>query len=105
MPRRTDVRLVFQRRLKQARLAEELSQRDLGINAGLDPFVASTRVNRYEKGIHEPDMATVARLAAALKVPTAYLFAEDERLARMILAFEQLSPNEKDQLLSSFEKP
>jgi transcriptional regulator with XRE-family HTH domain len=82
-----------------------LSQKNLGIKAGLDPFVASTRINRYEKGIHEPDMATVARLATALKVPPAYLFAEDERLARMILAFEQLSPNEKDQLLSSVEKP
>jgi transcriptional regulator with XRE-family HTH domain len=97
--------LVFQRRLKQARLAQELSQRDLGIKAGLDPFVASARVNRYEKGVHEPDMATVARLAAALKVPPAYLFAEDDRLARMILAFEQLTPTEKDQLLSSIEKP
>ena len=105
MARKVDVRLVFQRRLKQARLAQELSQRDLGINAGLDPFVASTRINRYEKGIHEPDMATVARLAAALKVPTAYLFAEDERLARMILAFEQLSATEKDQLLKTVEKP
>jgi transcriptional regulator with XRE-family HTH domain len=105
MPRQIDVRLVFQRRLKQARLAQEMSQRDLGIKAGLDPFVASTRVNRYEKGIHEPDMATVARLAAALKVPPAYLFAEDERLARMILAFEQLSASEKDQLLRAVEKP
>ena len=105
MPRRADVRLVFQRRLKQARLAQELSQRDLGIKAGLDPFVASTRINRYEKGIHEPDMATMARLAEALKVPTAYLVAEDERLARMILAFEQLSAAEKDQLLKTLEKP
>jgi transcriptional regulator with XRE-family HTH domain len=105
MPRRADVRLVFQRRLKQARLAQKLSQKDLGINAGLDRFVASTRVNRYEKGIHEPDMATVAHLAAALRVPTAYLFAEDERLARMILAFEQLSSTEKDQLLNSIVKP
>jgi transcriptional regulator with XRE-family HTH domain len=105
MPRRTNIRLVFQRRLKQARLAQELSQKDLGIKAGLDSFVASTRVNRYEKGIHEPDMATVGRLAVALKVPPAYLFTEDERLARMILAFEQLSSTEKDQLLSSLEKP
>jgi len=105
MARKVDVRLVFQRRLKQARLAQELSQRDLGIKAGLDPFVASTRINRYEKGIHEPDMATVARLADALKVPTAYLFAEDERLARMILAFEQLSASEKEQLLKTVEKP
>ena len=50
-------------------------------------------------------MATVGRLATALKVPAAYLFAEDERLARMILAFEQLSAAEKDRLLASMEKP
>lgn len=105
MPRQIDVRLIFQRRLKQARLDHQMSQRDLGIEAGLDPFVAATRINRYEKGIHEPDMATMARLAAALKVPTAYLVADDERLARMILAFDQLSATEKDRLLQAVEKP
>lgn len=105
MPRQIDVRLVFQRRLKQARLDRQMSQRDLGIEAELDPFVAATRINRYEKGIHEPDMATMSRLAAALKVPTAYLVADDERLARMILAFDQLSATEKDRLLQTIEKP
>lgn len=65
----------------------------------MDQFVASTRINRYERGIHEPDLATVARLAEALKVPVAYLFAEDERLANMILAFDRLTASEKDKLL------
>ena len=104
MPRRVDIRLVFQGRLKEARLGCQFSQKELGIRAGLDPFVASTRINRYEQGIHEPDMATVARLADALGVPTAYLFADDdERLARMILAFEQLPAPEKDRLLKTLE--
>lgn len=103
MPRRTDIRLVFQRRLKEARLRRQLSQKDLGIQAGLDPFVASTRINRYELGVHEPDMATIERLATALAVPMAYLFADDERLARMILAFEQLPAAEKDRLLKAIE--
>jgi transcriptional regulator with XRE-family HTH domain len=105
MPRRFDIRLVFQRRLKEARLRCQFSQKELGIQAGLDPFVASTRINRYEQGIHEPDMATVARLADALGVPTAYLFTDDDRLARMILAFEQLSAAEKDRLLKTLEHP
>lgn len=104
MPRRTDIRLVFQRRLKQVRTDRQMSQKDLGVKAGLDPFVAATRVNRYEKGVHEPDMATVARLAEALKVPVAYLLTEDERLARMILAFDALSTTQKDELLHSIEK-
>lgn len=103
MPRRTDIRLVFQRRLKEARLRGQLSQKELGIQAGLDPFVASTRINRYELGVHEPDMATIERLATALAVPTAYLFADDDRLARMILAFEQLPAAEKDRLLKVIE--
>lgn len=103
MPRRTDIRLVFQRRLKEARLRRQLSQKELGIQAGLDPFVASTRINRYELGVHEPDIATIERLAAALAVPTAYLFADDDRLARMILAFEQLPAAEKDRLLKAME--
>ncbi|QNK01302.1 helix-turn-helix domain-containing protein [Dyella telluris] len=105
MPRRTDIRLVFQGRLKETRVRHELSQRELGIQAGLDLFVASTRINRYEQGVHEPDMATVARLAAALQVPVAYLFADDERLARMILAFDQLPAAEKDRLLKVVESP
>lgn len=95
---------IFSKRLKQARQDAGLSQKELGILAGLDLFVASTRINRYEKGIHEPDMATIARLAATLKVPTAYLFAEDERLARMILAFELLTATEKERLLKSIER-
>jgi transcriptional regulator with XRE-family HTH domain len=99
MPRRSDIRLVFCQRLKEARERCRLSQKQLGLRAGLDQFVASTRINRYERGIHEPDLATVARLAEALKVPVAYLFAEDERLANMILAFDRLTASEKDKLL------
>jgi hypothetical protein len=48
-------------------------------------------------------MATAERLASALSVPTAYLFAGDERLARMILGFDQLLAAEKDKLLKTLE--
>jgi len=103
MPRKTDIRQTFQRRLKEARERKQLSQKDLGIQAGLDQFVASTRINRYELGVHEPDMATIERMAQTLDVPVSYLFADDERLARMILAFSQLSVNDKDRLLKDIE--
>jgi transcriptional regulator with XRE-family HTH domain len=105
MAHEQDIRLVFQRRLRAARERLHLSQKELGIRAGLDQFVASTRINRYELGVHEPDMATVERLARAMAVPAAYLFAGDERLARMILAFEQMSVAEKEKLLKSLETP
>jgi transcriptional regulator with XRE-family HTH domain len=103
MARRTNIRLVFQQRLKEARLRIGLSQKDVGIEAGLDPFVASARINRYEVGVHEPDLSTISRLAQALGVPAAYLFAEDDRLARLILAFDSLSVAEKERLLKSIE--
>lgn len=99
MARHDDLRLVFQHRLKMAREMKEQSQKQLGVDAGLDPFVASTRINRYELGVHQRDLATVERLAEALTVPPAYLFAGDERLAKMILAFDKLSVAEKDRLL------
>lgn len=104
MVRKQDVRLIFQNRLKMARERLNISQKELGIRAGLDSFVASTRINRYELGVHQPDMATAERLANALSVPTAYLFAGDERLARMILAFDQMSVAEKERLLKTLEE-
>ena len=103
MPRSTDIQAIFQYRLRAARERKSLSQKQLGIQAGLDSFVSSTRINRYELGVHQPDVATVQRLADVLEVPVAYLFAGDERLARMILAFERLSATEKDQLLKKIE--
>lgn len=99
MPRHEPLQLVFQHRLRAAREMKERSQKQLGVDAGLDPFVASARINRYEQGVHQPDLGTVERLAEALAVPPAYLFAGNERLARMILAFDKLSPSEQERLL------
>lgn len=50
------LRDTFQMRFKQARKAKKLTQEQLGIAIGLDEFVASTRINRYEKGVHLPDL-------------------------------------------------
>lgn len=104
MSRPIDPRAIFCRRLKEARLAAGLSQRQLGIRADIDPFVASTRINRYEKGIHQADLGTASRLAKALDLPLAFFFAEDERLARMIAAYAKLSRAEQDKMLRELEK-
>ena len=75
-------------RLRQARLDAGLSQKMLGIVSGLDEFVASTRINRYELGVHRPDLLTVRNLARALNVPVAYFYAdEDDDLAALLLAY------------------
>ena len=78
---------IFAYRLKEARQRTGLSQKQLGIAAGMDEFVASTRINRYEQSVHEPDIKTASSLAKALDIPLAYLFAEDDLLAAMILEF------------------
>ncbi len=86
---------VYSRRLREAREAHGISQRALGIEAGLDEFVASTRVNRYETGVHQPDLQTLQRLAAILKLPVAYFYAEDEELAQLIANFKGRSKSKR----------
>ena len=79
---------VYSRRLREAREACGISQRNLGIKVGVDEFVASTRINRYEKGVHQPALQIQQRLAAVLGLPLAYFYAEDEELARLIADFQ-----------------
>jgi len=86
---------VYSRRLREAREAYGISQRSLGIEAGLDEFVASTRVNRYETGVHQPDLQTLQRLAAILKLPVAYFYAEDDELAQLIANFKGRSKSKR----------
>lgn len=65
-----------------------ISQKQLGIAAGIDEFSASPRINQYEKGKHQPDYGTVTRLAAVLKVPPPYFYAEDDKLAQLIFNYK-----------------
>lgn len=101
--RKSSPKAVFCARLKAARIGARMSQKDLGIAAGLDEFVASTRINRYETGVHEPDLETAGRLAQALGVPLAYLFADDDRQARLLLAFAALSKAQQEAFLAEIE--
>lgn len=78
---------VVGKRLKEARVRAQLSQKQLGIKAGMDEFSASPRINQYERGKHTPDYGTVERLAEVLGVPAPYFYARDEALAQLILSF------------------
>jgi transcriptional regulator with XRE-family HTH domain len=95
---------IFPRRLKQARLRSGLTQEQLGIQAGIDEFSASTRVNQYEKGKHTPAIQTSQRLARALFVPTGFLYEEDDLLANLLAIAGRLSKEKKKALLASAEK-
>ncbi|MBI2774381.1 helix-turn-helix transcriptional regulator, partial [Candidatus Dependentiae bacterium] len=66
------------KRLKEARLAAKLSQKKLGIAAGIDEFSASARMNQYETGKHTPDYLSLKHIAKALNLPTAYFYAESD---------------------------
>ena len=79
-------------RLREARERLGISQKQLGIKAGLDPSVASPRINQYETGKHVPDIQTAQRLAEVLGVPSPYLYAEDDLLATWILAYSRVTP-------------
>lgn len=75
-------------RLKQARLAAGLTQKQLGMNAGIDEHVASTRINRYELGVHKPDLLTVRKLAEVLALPVAFFYSDtDDEIAELLLSY------------------
>lgn len=75
------------KRLKEARIAAKLSQKELGIAAGIDRFSASPRINQYETGKHTPDFLTLKKLATVLSLPTAFFYAEEDDLAKIIKSF------------------
>lgn len=97
------LRDIFSKRLKEMRLATGLSQRELGRRIGLSEEVVSSRVTRYERGTSEPDFATASKLAKELGVPLAYLVADSEALADVILAVASMTASEQRKLASELK--
>ena len=83
------------KRLKQARLRCNLSQRSLGIAAGMDVASASARMNQYERGKHVPDYQTLCQLALVVGAPVAYFYANDEE-AELLLNMATLSAEQQE---------
>jgi len=92
---------LWGRRLKEIRTECGLSQKALGIAAGLDQFVASTRINRYELGVHKADFLIAQRLAEVLGVPTAYFYTEDDKLAELMIAYHRAGVRRKELILKA----
>ena len=90
---------IVAKHLKVARLRAGLSQKQLGIKAGIDEFSASARINQYERGKHMPDLQTLTRLAAVMRVPVPYFFSEDEELSEVIVKFSALGKAQRKRLL------
>ena len=91
------------KRLKEAREKSGISQKNLGIVAGIDEFSSSARMNQYETGKHTPDFNTLSRIAKILKVPTAYFYADDDLLAEIISLYGKLSKAKQKGLLTTIE--
>ncbi|MCU6326696.1 helix-turn-helix domain-containing protein [Enterobacter quasiroggenkampii] len=90
---------LFSRRLKEVRLDMALSQKSLGILAGIDEFAASARINRYEKGVHQASIEVVRHLAKVLEVPVAYFYTEDDELASLVRLWPKLDSEKKKNIL------
>lgn len=90
------------KRLKEARIEAGMSQKQLGIAAGIDQFVASARMNQYEMGKHAPEFTMLQKISDALGTPKAYFYATDDELAKLIKAYEKLSRSEKQRIMAFF---
>jgi len=88
----------FSKRLKNARLWAGLTQKELGMLAGIIEENASAKMNQYEKGVHIPKYPRLQELAKALKISTAYFYAESDQLAELIYVYESLSEEKKQKL-------
>jgi transcriptional regulator with XRE-family HTH domain len=80
---------VFGLRLRQARNLVGISQEALAVRAGIDEFSASARISQYETGKHVPRYEIACRLAAALDVPAAYLYAGDDATANLLMLWHR----------------
>jgi len=87
------------KRLREARNKVGVSQKALGIAAGMDEFTASPRMNQYEKGTHNPPYATLEKIAKILNVPLPYFYAEDDDIAQLLLHYHELSEEKRKDLL------
>lgn len=91
-------------RLKQARTAKGISQKQLGIQLGMEPGTASARMNHYEKGKHTPDYTTLKAMADELGVPVAYFFCESESTAELLCLLEKMSEEDRLDLVKQLQK-
>ena len=91
MGKKKKIKSPVGKRLREIRTLRGISQKTLGIRAGIDQFTASARINQYEREKHIPDYSTASRLAKVLDIPVTYLFTDDDSLAEIILLYSQAS--------------
>ena len=91
---------LFQwRYLREARKRKGVPQDKLGVLIGMDESCSSARISRYETGIHEPQTATIGKIAVVLNVPLPYFFCDDDCMAEILIHCVTLDESQKIQLL------
>lgn len=78
------------RRMRQRREELGLSLEKVGVAIGIDESSARARISRYELGVHEPPLPTACLLAEVLGVPLAFLYCEDDMVAKLLMKLHHL---------------
>ena len=101
MPKAPPAKSVFGRRLREARLRSGIAQDRLGVMIGLDEGCSSARMSRYENGVHEPPFPIIESIAGILKVPVAYFFCDDDRLAEIMRIYSSAKEKTRQAIFDS----
>lgn len=88
------------KRLKEARLVLGVSQKKLGILAGMDEYSAGAQVSQYEMGKYTPNLSTLLRIAVVSNHPIEYFFSKDDTMAEAICLMGRLSESARSKLLA-----
>jgi transcriptional regulator with XRE-family HTH domain len=92
------------KRLNEAMARVGVSQKSLGIQCGIDPSVASSRINHYCTGRHVPDFTLLLKIAAILKVPVGFFYTPDNELARLLTSYQLLPAHARKELVKQSEQ-
>lgn len=92
------------KRLNEAMARVGISQKSLGIRCGIDPSVASARINHYCTGRHVPNFSLLLKVAAVLKVPVAYFYTPENDIARLLANYQLLPVRVRKELLRRSEQ-
>lgn len=93
---------VVGRRMRARREQLGWSQEKVGVLIGIDESSSRARISRYERGVHEPPVATARLIAEALGVPAPFLYCDDDAVAALLQALYQLSPDQRTERARQF---
>lgn len=88
--------------MRARREALQWSQEKVGVLIGIDESSSRARISRYELGTHEPPLKTARQIAAVLGVTLPYLYCEDDGVAELLLALNQLNTLTRHRTVNSW---